>query len=308
MGIIRDLFSWITANDKNGKEFSVGYVLEHEPKSLHDIQKSLKAFGLEKYTDQVLPLVRDSIVLHIEPRIISAFQHGQSRFGGTPDLEESIDWPKNELGEPLSFVAQLNCEEISVFDKSGLLPKTGLLSFFYCAEQHAWGFEPDNYHRFKVMFTENTAALTRRGFPGNLEENARFYPNMIIPESSLSLPSFDDELIEQLFEDDDRTKYIDLVTGYQSQLLGYADNIQGTMELDCHLMSQGITHLEWSESDAKENSLEGKDDWILLFQVNSEEEKANMMWGADGMLYFWIRKQDLAARNFEKVWCILQCT
>ncbi|UDQ99492.1 DUF1963 domain-containing protein [Lentisphaerota bacterium WC36G] len=32
-----------------------------------------------------------------------------------------------------------------------------------------------------------------------------------------------------------------------------------------------------------------------------------MCWGDSGMIYFWIRKQDLKARNFENVWLHLQC-
>jgi len=31
------------------------------------------------------------------------------------------------------------------------------------------------------------------------------------------------------------------------------------------------------------------------------------MWGDGGALYVWIRRQDLAARKFEKAWTILQC-
>ena len=30
-------------------------------------------------------------------------------------------------------------------------------------------------------------------------------------------------------------------------------------------------------------------------------------WGDDGRLFFWIREQDLAARNFGAAWHILQC-
>ncbi|MGN0700170.1 MAG: DUF1963 domain-containing protein [Oscillospiraceae bacterium] len=31
------------------------------------------------------------------------------------------------------------------------------------------------------------------------------------------------------------------------------------------------------------------------------------MFGDCGHIYFWIRKADLAARNFDNVWLILQC-
>jgi uncharacterized protein YwqG len=32
------------------------------------------------------------------------------------------------------------------------------------------------------------------------------------------------------------------------------------------------------------------------------------MWGDCGMLYFWIRRDDLARRDFSGAWVVLQCT
>lgn len=32
-----------------------------------------------------------------------------------------------------------------------------------------------------------------------------------------------------------------------------------------------------------------------------------MMWGDVGRLYYWIRREDLAQRRFDKVWLVLQC-
>ena len=49
-----------------------------------------------------------------------------------------------------------------------------------------------------------------------------------------------------------------------------------------------------------------RDSWQLLLQVDSDDA-AGMMWGDSGLLYFWIRDDDLAARRFERVWCAMQC-
>lgn len=55
------------------------------------------------------------------------------------------------------------------------------------------------------------------------------------------------------------------------------------------------------------NELEkGVYDWILLLQIDSEEE-IGFMWGDVGRLYFWIREKDLKEKNFENSWVILQC-
>lgn len=48
--------------------------------------------------------------------------------------------------------------------------------------------------------------------------------------------------------------------------------------------------------------------WRLLLQVDSNEEDCGMMWGDVGRLYFWIRKQDLENKKFDKSWFSLQCS
>jgi uncharacterized protein YwqG len=41
--------------------------------------------------------------------------------------------------------------------------------------------------------------------------------------------------------------------------------------------------------------------------VDLAEEAAGMMWGDAGRIYFWIRREDLLARDFDRSWLILQC-
>ena len=46
--------------------------------------------------------------------------------------------------------------------------------------------------------------------------------------------------------------------------------------------------------------------WRLLLQLDSCED-LGMMWGDMGLVYFWIRQEDLQARRFDRTWVILQC-
>ena len=49
-------------------------------------------------------------------------------------------------------------------------------------------------------------------------------------------------------------------------------------------------------------------DWTLLLQFASiQEDDYELMFGDVGNLYFYIRKQDLAERNFDKIWLVMQC-
>ena len=49
-------------------------------------------------------------------------------------------------------------------------------------------------------------------------------------------------------------------------------------------------------------------DWILLFQMASiSEDDYELMYGDMGNLYFYIRKQDMQERKFDRVWFAVQC-
>ena len=49
--------------------------------------------------------------------------------------------------------------------------------------------------------------------------------------------------------------------------------------------------------------------WMLLFQMGTvESDDYELMFGDCGHIYFWIKKSDLAAKNFDNVWLILQCS
>ena len=60
-----------------------------------------------------------------------------SKWWGDPDMPENMQYPTitvNEEGEtydyPLTFVCQINCEDIAAYDPEGRLPHEGMLYFF----------------------------------------------------------------------------------------------------------------------------------------------------------------------------------
>lgn len=65
-----------------------------------------------------------------------------SKWWGDPDLPENMQYPVMEVednGEiyeyPLTFICQINCEDIAPFDKDGLLPHEGMLYFFGAVDE-----------------------------------------------------------------------------------------------------------------------------------------------------------------------------
>ena len=60
-----------------------------------------------------------------------------SKWWGDPDMPENMQYPTIEVTEdgetfdyPLTFICQINCEDIAPFDPDGRLPHEGMLYFF----------------------------------------------------------------------------------------------------------------------------------------------------------------------------------
>ena len=71
-----------------------------------------------------------------------------SKWWGDPDFPEHMEYPtvkvKDEEGEtldyPLTFICQINCEDIVPFDQEGKLPHEGMLYFFGAIDEYL-GYE-----------------------------------------------------------------------------------------------------------------------------------------------------------------------
>jgi uncharacterized protein YwqG len=93
--------------------------------------------------------------------------------------------------------------------------------------------------------------------------------------------------------------------------LGYAKLIQDEMLTECERVTRGIYCGGASPRptpEEEESIRRGAGEWTLLLQLTTlQKGDWEWMWGDCGMLYFYIRKEDLAARRFENAWFSLQC-
>jgi uncharacterized protein YwqG len=247
----------------------------------------------------------------------SAGEVGTSRLGGLPDLPSTTEWPSND-DEPLSFIAQINLRDVHECDLEGVLPADGLLSFFYDAvNQSAWGFSPADHGAFAVLYTPPSSHLVRRDAPSTLPPSGVFRPVRLTPDTELTFvpwESFTAEAIGmshaqaleygEIFEEDDE----DYEPQVMHRLLGHPDHVQGDMQLECQLVTNGLYCGDASgyKDPRGEDLKPGAGQWRLLLQIDSEDA-AGMMWGDVGRLYYWIKESDLAARDWELSWLVLQC-
>jgi len=277
-----------------------------DPEELREV---LTARGLERVRDRLMALALPAIAIELEECDEDSLPVGASKIGGRPDMPLDAAWPTTG-DAPLQFLAQIALAHTAPHDAEGALPHEGLLQFFYDAEEQPWGFDPQDRGGWRVLCHGSAAGqLTRCAAPGPADSEP-FTPCALAVEPVLTLPPFGNELDDLGLTGGEADLYLDLLPDMTpgTCLLGHPAQVQGDMRLECQLASSRIYvgDPEGYRSAEAEARRPGAADWRLLFQLDSEDA-ADMMWGDCGMLYFWIRKQDLAARALDKTWLVLQC-
>lgn len=239
---------------------------------------------------------------------------GFSKIGGFPDLPEGMEWP-TWRGEPLSFICQLSLAEFNAPPTLQGLAKTGYLYFFYDQEQTTWGFDPGDVGSWRVLYSEADPVPSSEEAPAGLDEEHIFAEKKVQFSRFSSLPDpqrvelpegGDDDFFDRLSEE----KHSSYGDHPHHQIGGFPDVIQSDeMELECQLVSNGLYCGDGTGyQDPRAKELEaGASSWRLLLQIDSDEE-VGMMWGDSGLIYFWIREEDLREKKFENVWMVLQCS
>lgn len=249
---------------------------------------------------------------------------GTSKLGGNPDVPKDFKWFYYEgegfngeiQNRPLSFLAQINCEEVKKYDEDSLLPQKGIFYFFYELSTMTWGFDPRDRGSAKVFYFDgDITELSRTNFPDDMQDDFR------LPEAQLGfykkydLPAYEEFTELYDYENWDEYDEIRALKGYEqeeiiSKLLGYADVIQGGMLLECEKVTSGIYCGHESEIDSEKLKQLKKtcDQWQLLFQLDTITTNGfELMFGDCGRIYFYIKKDDLKKCRFDDCWLILQC-
>lgn len=256
---------------------------------------------------------------------------GTSKIGGKPDLPKDFQWfyykgedyKKIVENRPLSFLMQINCEEVHKYDKESLLPEKGMLYFFYELFTMTWGFSPQDRGSAKVFYYDGEIEdLVPADFPEAMDKDC------IIPESKIDFESMNDYPIDFLdyYDPDDSDEEMERKEkefekdleelGYKAdttKLLGHPELIQGEYWEECEGVARkniyyGSAPIKYGSNEVKKSIKENAKDWILLMQVSELEiGDYGLYFGDSGKIYFNIRKEDLKNKNFDNVWLILQC-
>lgn len=100
-------------------------------------------------------------------------------------------------------------------------------------------------------------------------------------------------------EDSEDLFHFDPCTGL-NKMFGWPNLVQGNIFTEAQYAANGLDINGYNVFDAAKAKVldTGVEDWLLLFQIDSDEN-AEMMWVDMGVLYFMIKKDDLAAGRLD---------
>lgn len=177
---------------------------------------------------------------------------GDSKLFGNPDVWDGFEWPAiEENGElyDLTFMCQLNCADIAPYDRDGLLPKTGMLYFFY--DMDDMPYEPTNKCAAKVVYYNGD--ISALGEMRVVDENGE--------DASVSPMKLDFEIVPHGFLDDREPTHLllgDPSLDYGTQY-GVIDGWQMLLQID--------------SMETNEIFLNFTDEGVLCFYIEPEKLK-----------------------------------
>ena len=298
---------------------------EREGKSmdLQDFEELIDEYELGSIKAILKKIAKESISLEKAGK--ETYAHtGNSRVSGEPDLPPGVSWPQAKDGLPMTFLAQLNLKDVPADRKHLPLPQEGVLYFFIADFDSAINIE----HR--VIYVEDTQKLVRTPAPGitSLEKGQDFNPNApytLALDAGFSVSViYADEIYESADEtgfdiDEDIDLFSDFVCDLSSSnslgnMFGYPREQHADSEIVAALMlltgkeynykaDEGVQQIA-NEIGSMEKAQEEVADIVTLLELDSDNE-AGFCWGDAGYIHFFMRKEDVLNKNFDKTYLSL---
>lgn len=289
--------------------------------SKEQLTQHIQQYAAPEFRAFLLASIRAAVQLSPQPH--QPIQLGGSKFGGAPHLPQGATWPTHpSTATPFSFLAQIQLDALPTHTALLPLPTEGMLYFFINTNDPTEGrvlFEPQPqalhtapipdalHYEYKNFFQRllrrpgtTPYILPEVGFdmdlyytiPQPLSFPAKRLIKSVYPNAPLHDPKVHDLL---LYELDWWEQEVDQPIHAYHHLGGYASFIQ---EDNFHEQYSLDTY-----RSVQELSLVQMDDllqWQLLFQCDSDN-RLSLNWGDWGRVYFYMHREDLKAKRFDRV-------
>ncbi len=307
-------FEYRGADGKGIKEWNNElFFIENNSPLLKPIESIIKENELTEYQSDLVALGKKTVGFTISGD--EDYQTiGNNRFGGMPDLPESIVYPTFKYDKKTykyEFIAQINCQEIAHLQD--YMPRTGTL-YFFLSSLHFIGFE-DKFKLAQVLYSEgeNQELISGKNL---IFSNEDYYEMVdegcyqgikVAVNEMVTFPFFyfhynyphifkgRAEKLEEAFEVDEKLE--DKI--YDN----FETPVQELNKVDFEINGYFFTQHESPELQAALSKKGEPQDWITLLKVTS---RGDFQWGDAGDLAFVIHKSDLLKKNFSNVFCTME--
>jgi uncharacterized protein YwqG len=229
----------------------------------------------------------------------------RSRLGGAPELPPEFAWP-SWSGRELDFVAQVDLAEVATADPGTILPRDGLMLFFYDLGERPSGLWPTHRDSCRVVVVDGDLAADESRGAALPATPLRISRELMLPGGW----SFQTEELDLTLEErdswDDLRDRLAVAQGIELEdasvphrLLGYHEELGREVEVDCALASAGFdaedvevyyAHRQECETEARR--------WRLLLQLTAEDSDRFER------LYIWVPGDELQAGTFDGAWAV----
>jgi uncharacterized protein YwqG len=226
---------------------------------------------------------------------------GQSKFGSFPLLPLNYPYPKDQNGNFMFPLAQINFRELPPLPG---FPRTGYLQFYIAADE-TYGYRFDNHpNDCKILFFEE-------------HEVEHFQTDFSFLESimaSTNIPVIEPHALrfalkEEYFGVQNVINHMNPGISLEQIAAQYDE------ELEEELMSYAYDHFthaghklggyaSFTQSDPRDYQDSHAKEFVLLLQIDSDEQ---IMWGDMGVGNFFIHPDDLAKKDFSKIFYTWDC-
>ena len=198
----------------------------------------------------------------------------ESKIGGCPYLEKAEDYPRDENGNPMFFMAQINLEEMP---KLPDFPEKGILQF-YVVDDDIYGLEDD----CKVIYIEEYSK----------DESKLLTKNPFEDKYIMEYPPFE--------------KSGKAVFTQRQDMIG--PNCNGFDEILSLADDEEEEEAVWDFGGTLGSRMGGSADILLLqIDVDDGEGTCGIMFGDSGNCQFMISREDLLNKNFANVYYDWAC-
>ena len=286
------------AMDKIDKEFEKLVPLSKDTDD-DDDEFRLDKKKVRHYMELLKSFSRNAIQISLVGNGNVPLTAGCSKLGGRPDVADDFQWPHDKSGYPLSLLLQIDCAELASLDREGLLPTSGHLYFFYeLSEMRRDGKK----NSVRVIYNDKPSSqLHPLDYPENLGKHYQLQECRLQFSQRTSFPCLKE--VGHLTHKRVKTK----------------DNIELEVASDrleekyCP-ESEGIGNMLGYAFLIEKPIVKDLSDHVLLLQLDSseywqeeDEMTHDLQFGNGGCIYFYIKREDLLARRFDRITFALQC-